>query len=123
MQITPKNFRRFLSKLGVDNFEGYMCIKRADMAGQSDYKIEHRKEQLKQLEDLYADVKEKAQGLYIKDLAIGGKDLMDMGVKQGRQIGEILNALLELVIEEPERNTREYLIKEAEKMIRTHKEK
>jgi tRNA nucleotidyltransferase (CCA-adding enzyme) len=123
MQITPKNFRRFLSKLGVDNFEGYMCIKRADMAGQSDYKIEHRKEQLKQLEDLYAEVKEKAQGLYIKDLAIGGKDLMDMGVKQGRQIGEILNALLELVIEEPERNTREYLIKEAEKMIRTHKEK
>jgi tRNA nucleotidyltransferase (CCA-adding enzyme) len=123
MEITPKNFRRFLSKLGIENFEGYMYIKKADMAGQSDYRIESRRAQLKQLEELYAEVKEKSQGLYIKDLAIDGKDLMDMGVKQGQEIGKILNALLELVIEEPERNTREYLICEADKMIRTHKEK
>jgi tRNA nucleotidyltransferase (CCA-adding enzyme) len=120
MEITPKNFRRFLSKLGMDNFESYMAIKRADMAGQSDYKIEHKKEQLAQLESLYAEVKEKSQGLYIKDLAIDGKDLMSMGVSQGKQIGDILNQLLEQVIDEPEKNTAEYLTTEAKRLIKEH---
>jgi tRNA nucleotidyltransferase (CCA-adding enzyme) len=97
-----------------------MSIKRADMAGQSEYKIDHKKEQLEQLENLYAEVKEKSQGLYIKDLAIGGKDLMAMGIEPGKPMGDILNELLEQVIDDPEKNTVEYLTAEVHKLKNTN---
>ena len=43
------------------------------------------------------------------DLAINGKDLIDMGVNQGPEIGSILNRLLEKVMDDPELNTKEKL--------------
>jgi len=46
----------------------------------------------------------------LKDLAINGKDLMQMGMKPGPEIGQILAKLLDLVIESPELNTRDELI-------------
>ena len=39
-----------------------------------------------------------------------GSDLLAAGVPQGKAIGEQLHALLELVLEKPECNTREYLL-------------
>ena len=52
----------------------------------------------------------------MKDLAIGGKDLMDLGIARGPEIGAILKALLREVVDEPERNERETLLEEAEKL-------
>ena len=43
------------------------------------------------------------------DLAINGKDLIDMGVNQGPEIGSILNRLLEKVMDDPALNTKEKL--------------
>ena len=51
--------------------------------------------------------------LAIADLAIDGSDLMEMGVPAGPAIGATLRRLLELVIEDPSRNAREYLIERA----------
>lgn len=45
----------------------------------------------------------------IRDLAINGNDLKKMGVKPGREIGKILNSLLEIVLEKPEMNERSRL--------------
>ena len=42
--------------------------------------------------------------------SINGKDLMDMGVPQGKEIGEILSWLLDQVLERPVLNERETLI-------------
>ena len=42
-------------------------------------------------------------------LMINGKDLMDMGVPQGKEIGEILSWLLDQVLEQPVLNERETL--------------
>ena len=47
----------------------------------------------------------------LKDLAINGNDLLQHGYAPGPKIGEKLNELLELVLDEPELNTREELLK------------
>ena len=44
-----------------------------------------------------------------KDLAIGGRDLMALGMRPGREIGLMLNELLEWVIDEPSCNKKEIL--------------
>ena len=43
-------------------------------------------------------------------MAIAGKDLMEDGMKPGKELGTMLNALLMEVLENPEKNTKEYLI-------------
>ena len=55
-----------------------------------------------------------AQGdcLSLKQLAVSGRDLMELGIAQGKQIGEILHMLLEQVVADPDKNDRAYLIKQ-----------
>jgi len=46
----------------------------------------------------------------LKQLAVGGRDLMALGIQQGPRLGEILEALLEEVLKDPEMNDRDKLI-------------
>jgi tRNA nucleotidyltransferase (CCA-adding enzyme) len=48
--------------------------------------------------------------LTLKDLAVRGDDLIAAGVRPGPDVGEMLGRLLEEVLEDPARNTREYLL-------------
>jgi len=48
--------------------------------------------------------------LTLKDLAVKGDDLIAAGVRPGPDVGETLARLLEEVLEDPARNTREYLL-------------
>jgi tRNA nucleotidyltransferase (CCA-adding enzyme) len=48
--------------------------------------------------------------LGLKDLAVKGDDLIAAGVRAGPDVGEALARLLEEVLEDPARNTKEYLL-------------
>ena len=48
-----------------------------------------------------------------------GYDLMELGIPQGKQLGHILTALLEQVLEEPSRNEREWLLSYAREAWKT----
>ena len=52
----------------------------------------------------------------ICDLKIGGKELMVLGIK-GEKIGDVLEALRRLVVNEPEQNRRERLLEATKKFI------
>lgn len=52
--------------------------------------------------------------LVIKDLALGGRDLMTyLGMAPGPAVGRVLDSLLDFVIEQPSHNTREALLERA----------
>lgn len=51
------------------------------------------------------------QPLTIKDLDINGHDLMKLGINQGKEIGIMLNKLLDIILENPNLNNKEDLIK------------
>src|SRR2546425_83088 len=48
--------------------------------------------------------------LAVKDLALKGDDLLAAGVRPGPEVGETLERLLAEVLEDPTRNTRDYLL-------------
>ena len=48
--------------------------------------------------------------LHVKDLAVGGTDLLALGIPQGKQIGKILHMLLEQVLDDKLPNEREALL-------------
>lgn len=52
----------------------------------------------------------------LKELAVKGRDLLEAGVERGPMVGEILNHLFDLVLLHPEKNDREFLLKEARRL-------
>lgn len=61
---------------------------------------------------LTGEIRERGDCLDLKHLAVNGQDLIAAGVKPGKEIGRILQELLELVLECPKRNEREILLGE-----------
>ena len=46
----------------------------------------------------------------IQARSVTGNDLIKAGMKPGKEVGQTLHHFLELVLEEPEKNSREYLL-------------
>lgn len=100
--------KRFIGRVGKENLEDFFLLQIADSKACA-------KEYTDVSEILNARARcekilEENQPLSIKDLKIGGKELMELGVLQGKTIGTILEALLNLVLENSELNHKEKLI-------------
>ncbi len=108
--------RRAINRVGEDIFPLIFAVKRADVLAQSDYLRQEKLDIIDQWQQLYEEILAKGQCVSLKMLAVTGRDLIGAGCTQGPEIGEKLNALLELVLEHPEYNTRECLLKELEKL-------
>lgn len=107
--MTPKSVRKLIARVGQERFLDLLEVKRADSCGQNPAYSEEKDVYLKYLHDCYEEFLEQNNCFTIKDLAIDGKDLMVLGMKPGKQMGEMLKELLELVLDEPERNEKSYL--------------
>ena len=105
-----KSVRRAMNKIGEDLFPMYHEVRTADTLAQSIYLREEKLQNLAEVWETYEDVLEKNQCVSLKTLAISGSDLIANGMEPGKEIGRILNALLEIVIENPEYNTKEKLL-------------
>jgi tRNA nucleotidyltransferase (CCA-adding enzyme) len=115
--ITDRNVRRIMSRMGEECFPQIFEVQRADVLAQSMY---HRQEKLAYIlafEEQYRQILKAGQCVKKSDLSINGRDLIEMGIPQGKQIGEVLDRLFEQVLETPELNTREKLLELAHKMI------
>ena len=108
-----RNVRRAIMKVGEDIFPYLFEVKQADIDAQSDHL---RQEKLKNLEDvrrIYEQIIKEQQCVSLKTLAVTGKDLIEAGMKPGKELGEVLQRLLDFVVEDPSRNKKELLLKEA----------
>lgn len=113
--ITPdcRLIRRALNKIGEDLFPSLLQIRKADILAQSDYHREEKLSRLRAWEACYEEVLQAKDCVSLKTLAINGKDLIEAGFAPGREIGCILDGLLQEVLEEPCKNNREYLLSAA----------
>ena len=106
---TDAAIRRFMKKVGLHNIDDMLDLREADRLGSNARRTSWRLEEMKQ-----RMISQLHQPMEVKDLAINGNDLMkELGLKPGPQLGKILNALFEEVLENPELNTKETLLEKA----------
>ena len=105
-----KLLRRAINSAGEKFFPLMFYVYEADTLAQSMFMREEKTERLKELRKLYAEIKASADALSLKDLAVKGGDLIACGVRPGKDMGELLNAMLSDVIDEPSHNDKEYLL-------------
>lgn len=110
-------FRRFLSSAGTDIMELLYILRQAyNVKCTGDY-AKYIKEVENKSKNMYNEILEDKDALYIKDLDISGNDLLDAGVPAGKMVGIILNSLLAYVLEKPECNEKRWLLKKAEMIL------
>ena len=108
--LTGKSVRKAISLIGEDLFPLYLEVKDADTSAQSDFRFQEKMDYLDEVRLLYRKILEEGDCLSLKDLAVNGKDLIAAGMKPGREIGEVLEAMYRDVIDDPEHNNKEYLM-------------
>ena len=106
----PVNVRRALARLGEVQTRRLVQVKVADLIA---HDLAGEREKIlalfAEISDVIDEVVARGDCTSVKTLAIGGQDMMALGLS-GRAIGQMLNAALELVLEKPEMNTRETLL-------------
>lgn len=107
-------FAKLVEYIGEDNFRYYLKLREADASAHNlivdtKYVIEHLDKSYDRFLKLMAEPK---RALKVTDLDINGYDLINIGLS-GKLIGETLNHLLDYVQEDPKRNDKATLLKEA----------
>lgn len=111
--------RRWIKRVGRERIEDLYLLNEADLMGKGPIFKESDLAPLAALKAHVAKVLAEGAALSTRDLAIDGNDLMKvLGVKPGRIVGHVLEALLELVIADPTLNEREALLTHAREIVR-----
>ena len=108
--LKASSVRKLIFGVGEELFPMLLKVQRADLLAQSTFMREDKLAQLDTVERIYRKIMEDADCLSLKDLAVNGRDLIDAGMEPGKEIGESLNRMLQVVLEDPEKNTKEYLM-------------
>lgn len=117
--ITEKTVRRAILRLGIEAYPDIFTVKRADTLAQSNLNRQQKLQYIDDYEACYRQIIEKEQCLSLKDLKVSGADLIARGMEPGPGLGAVLKELFEMVVDDPEKNDRDYLLKEAERSIKT----
>ena len=103
--------RRWIRRVGKERVEDLWRLNEADIRGKGRVTTPEELEPLAKLKEHVARVLAEGAALTTRDLTIDGHALMkELGLAPGRIIGEILEALLEVVIADPSKNERDALL-------------
>ena len=108
--LEEQMIRKAIHRIGTQCYPALFQVKRADILAQSDYERDQKLAYVDAYEKMYDEIIEKGQCLTLKELAVTGSDLIKLGMKPGKVIGETLNDLLQVVLEYPEKNKKEILL-------------
>lgn len=112
-EVSPAGVRRFISRVGENSIDDLIKVREADRIGSGvpkafPYKLRHL---------LFMIEKVKHDPISPKALKLDGNNVMELlSIKPGIRVGQILNVMLNEVIEEPKKNTKDYLLKRAKEL-------
>ena len=117
LPTTAPGMRRLIGRMGVETIRQLMEVKQADMAAQSTHERPQKQATLREARLLLEDVLDDAPAFTVGDLKINGRDFMELGVKPGPAMGDILKTLLTEVQDELLPHTREAQLARAKELL------
>ena len=114
--------RHCLSDIGHDAFTELILLKEAGYGSEETLGgVEQRTERIAKLRALRQEIAERGDCLEIRGLALGGAELLALGIPKGPALGACLRALLNAVLEDPARNEKAYLFAHAAAWLEAQK--
>lgn len=109
-ELTPVGMRKAVSKIGKEYMKLLFEVIRADNSAKHPNILQAEEIKLNKARELYEDIINAEECVTLKELKINGKDLIAQGFRPGREMGKILDKLLDAVIENPELNEKAKLM-------------
>jgi tRNA nucleotidyltransferase (CCA-adding enzyme) len=114
---TKMSIKRWMNRIGsVEEFIDLMTVKIADAKAQNTIDFIDTFSEISKCISLAVEIRDAGEVFNKSKLAINGYDLIEIGVPQSRRMSEIIDALVQIVIDVPEYNTKEKLISIVRKM-------
>ena len=110
-QWTDTAVRRFIQRVGEENIDDLFKLRLAD--AQSNPATAFKPEEITILQRRISEVRKQDMALKVTDLKVSGEDLMNIGIEKGPKMGIILNELLDMVVEDPTLNRKDFLLEKA----------
>ena len=101
--------RYAVHRIGRDLFADYLTVQWADTTAKSTFKQEMKFQRIRDVNEVYLRIIGRGDPLTLKDLAISGHDLTEIGIK-GEEVGRLLNDALLMVLKDPANNEKEFLM-------------
>ena len=117
-ELGKKYVKRWLNKIGEEQFIRLLEVRKADILCQKPDYEQSRIDKVDSIEKFLEEVLQEDECFSLKDLAINGKDLMSVGYKAGKELGNTLNEILQLVIDGECPNEKEKLLYVAKSMLK-----
>lgn len=96
IEPTNKVVRRWLNKIGSEQFYRLINVRMADMLAHS---IDTQKERIEKCRRVLEILSDESKNCFtIKDMKISGRDVMSFGIPQGKKIGELLSLALSAIM-------------------------
>ena len=115
--LTPWEMRKAVNAIGKDLMDMLFFVKEACILTERGSFSGRKGEDLNTARELYHEILSKKECVELKELMINGKDLIELGFKPGKIMGQVLGELLVSVLKEPELNTKEKLSLMAEEIF------
>ena len=108
--IKMSHFKKLVNAIGIDLFPKFLQLRYADaMAHKLYIDNDFYVASVGKAKERFAKILKDKDALTVQDLKINGYDLIKLGYK-GKEIGDQLKALLEIVLENPDANAHDYLV-------------
>ena len=113
--------RKLMNTIGIEWMPYLFLLMQGDILSQSMYQREEKLATLACAKKLYQEVLDAKECVNLKMLAVNGSDLLKDGFQKGKNMGEILQYLLDYVIENPEKNEKQILLQIANEKFNHYK--
>jgi tRNA nucleotidyltransferase (CCA-adding enzyme) len=119
----PRTIRRFVNRVGVSNLDRLFALRHADVVGSG---MPKRSDENERFETRVAEVVAERPPFTVRDLAIGGEDVVRLMIERGfapadfrgdARVGTVLRTLFDEVVDEPRRNERDALLRRAAELL------
>ena len=108
----PAEVRKAVYNIGADLFPDYLAVQWADNCAKSTFKQEMKFERIRKVNEVYLEILGRGECLSLKQLKINGNDLVKEGIR-GKEVGDILESALAMVLKDQSMNDRELLLQYA----------
>lgn len=90
--------KKMIMTIGVEDFKNIL-------------KIENLRDDISLIKEKFNEIIINSEPIFLKELAISGKDILNLEIKDGKKIKELLEKSLDIVLKNPELNKKNYLLK------------
>jgi len=103
------NIRNLASRIGMENLEDAWELKKA-LIKESRSSEKSKSVEIERAENNIREILQERPPVSLRDLAVNGKDLIELGYQEGKGIGQVLKELLNITLEKPALNQKKILL-------------